>query len=533
MLAQAPGLDILPRPGHGIPQHGLDLGVGEPIGRLDLDLGLDPARLLHGGHIEQPVRVDLEADPDARRAGRHRRDPAQLETGQRTAVRHQFPLPLEHMHGHGGLPVLEGGEFLGPGHGDGGVAGDDLFHQAAHGLQAEGQGDDVQQQQFIAAPVAGQDVRLEGGADGDHPVGVQLHQRWCAEELAHSFPHPRHAGGAADHDHIPHRVRSQPGIPQATAAGRDRPGDERVRQGVEGRPIQLALPVGPVGQFDAQGRPIHRAQGLFGGAGVPQQPAQGAVGGIILDAGLFHHPARDRAVQVIAAEGGVAARGQYLEHPPPQAQDRDVEGAATKVIDGVDALGLLVQAVGHRRGGGLVQEPEHLEPRQAGGILGGLALGLVEVGGDRDDDARELAPQGRLRPGGEDLEDLRRDLHRAEVPTVGADAWDRGIRLDELVRQTATQAFDVVQPTTDEALDGGDRVQGIIGGGGPRRLADDYRILAKTRHGRQQVAPVRIRQGSGDAAAHGGYQGVGGPQVDTRRQTVLVGHGGPARFRDL
>ena len=57
----------------------------------------------------------------------------------------QFALALHHMQRHRRLAILEGGELLSPRYRYSGIAGDDLLHQAAHGLKPQGQGDHIQQ----------------------------------------------------------------------------------------------------------------------------------------------------------------------------------------------------------------------------------------------------------------------------------------------------------------------------------------------------------------------------------------------------
>ena len=73
----------------------------------------------------------------------------------------------------------------------------------------------------------------------------------------------------------------------------------------------------------------------------------------------------ERAIEVVAAERGVAAGRLHLEHAAGQLQDRDVEGAAAEIVDGEGPFRLLVEPVGERRRRRLVQQPQHLEPGDA------------------------------------------------------------------------------------------------------------------------------------------------------------------------
>src|SRR3546814_6903981 len=57
----------------------------------------------------------------------------------------------------------------------------------------------------------------------------------------------------------------------------------------------------------------------------------------------------DLGVEVLAAEESVAVGRLHLEHAVPDLQDRDVERAAAKVVDGDRLAVLLLKPVGERR----------------------------------------------------------------------------------------------------------------------------------------------------------------------------------------
>ena len=112
---------------------------------------------------------------------------------------------------------------------------------------------------------------------------------------------------------------------------------------------------------------------------------------------LLDEPVDDALVPVVAAEAGVAVGRLDLEHAVADLEHRHVEGAAAEV-EHQDrlVLGALVEAVGERRGGGLVDDAQHFEAGDRAGFLGGGALGVVEVGGHGDDGLGDGVAQVRL-----------------------------------------------------------------------------------------------------------------------------------------
>src|SRR5579859_3950787 len=92
-----------------------------------------------------------------------------------------------------------------------------------------------------------------------------------------------------------------------------------------------------------------------------------------------------QVVDVVAAKMGIAVGGQHLEDAFMQLENGNIKGAAAEIIDGNDAVMLLVEAISQRRSRRFVDQAQNFQTGQAPCIFGGLPLGVVEIGWYSDD----------------------------------------------------------------------------------------------------------------------------------------------------
>jgi hypothetical protein len=239
------------------------------------------------------------------------------------------------------------------------------------------------------------------------------------------------------------------------------------------------------------------------------------------EARLHQRPLRQRVVEIVSAQGSVAARGHHLEDAARQAQQGDVEGAAAEVVHRVETFAALLQAVRHRSSRGLVEQAQHVQARQLGRVLGGLTLRVVEVGRHGDDGAVQFVVEGVLCALAQRGEDLGRDLHWRLLAIAGGDGHHAGT-IDKGVGQLLVSGH-VGQAPTHQPLDRGHGVDGVFG----LRLAGLETDLAPpalqvTHHRGQDRPPLRVGQALGHAVAHRGHERVGRAQVDAHRDAPLV-----------
>ncbi len=395
-------------------------------------------------------------------------------------------------------------------------------------LDAQRERRDVEEQDVL--DVAGQHAGLDGGADGHDLVGVDALVRLLAvEHLLDGLDDGGHARLAADEDDLVDGGGLEAGVLEGRldrlGRGVDEVRDERLELGPRQRHdevLGVAVDVdGDVGQVDL-GR-ARRGELDLGPLGGLLEALQGLLVLGQVDAlvllELVEQPLDDALVEVVAAEVGVAVGGLDLEDAVAELEDGDVERAAAEVVDGDLLVGLLLEAVGQRGGGGLVDDALDVEAGDAAGVLGGLALRVVEVGGHGDDGLGDGLAEVGLGVRLELLEDHGADLGRRVGLAVGErhdDAVAVLVLLDLVGHQLdGALHLGVVPAATHEALDGVDRVGRVGDGLALGDLAHEaLALLAEGHHGRHRAAALRAGDDGGLAALHDRDHRVRGAEVD-------------------
>ena len=515
--------------------HALDLVLGETTVGLDGDGLFLAGGLVLGEDVADTVGVDVEGDLDLGNTAGRRGDADEVELAEHLVVGGHFTLALEDLDADLGLVVGGGRVDLRLLGGDGGVLGDHAGEDTAEGLNTEGEGSDVEEEE--AGDITAEDTALDGGTDGDGFVGVDAAEGLLAEEVLDDLEDLGHAGHATDHDDFVEVLVLRAGVLHALLAGRDGALDEAVDEALELGAGEHHLDV--LGTVLVGGDEGEVDLGLHGGG----ELALGLLGGFAdtlhghavvadVDAGglleLVHDVGGEGLIEVLTTEVGVTVGGLDLEDAGGDLKNGDIERTATKIVDGDGAVLGLLETVGERGGGGLVDDAVDGEARDYTGVLGGLALGVVEVGGDGDDGVLDLLVEEGLGGLLHLLEDEGTDLGGRELLAVGvlnpgvavgvADDLE-GHGLDVLL------GLGVVVAAADEALDGVEGGRGVGDGLALGGVSDELLLTLEGDDGGGGAETFGVFENTGLVTFHDGNAGVGGAKIDTDDVTLNLAAG--------
>ena len=218
---------------------------------------------------------------------------------------------------------------------------------------------------------------------------------------------------------------------------------------------------------------------------------------------LVDDPVDDLLVEVVAAEVRVAVGRLHLDHAFADFEDRDVERAAAEVVHRDRLVLLLVEAVGQRRGRRLVDDAHHFEAGDLAGVLGRLALRVVEVRRHGDDGLVDRLAEillGRLL---QLLQNHRGDFRRRYSLSRGVDAHVAVRRAHDAIRHHLHLFVHFIELASHEALDREDRVL-RVGHRLPLGDLPDQPLagLGERHDRRRQPAAFRVGDDGGLAAFH-------------------------------
>ena len=226
----------------------------------------------------------------------------------------------------------------------------------------------------------------------------------------------------------------------------------------------------------------------------------------------------DALVEILTAEEGVAIGRLDLEYAVADLEHRDVKSAAAEIVDRDLAGALLLKSISQRGRSGFVDDPQHVEASDAARVLCRLALGVVEIGRNRDNGLRDLRAEMGFRRLLHFRKDEGADLARAIFFSFNLDPgvaiWTR----NDLVRDHALILLRhrVVVAPADQALDREDRVLGISDALPLRRLSDeDFAGIGKGNHRRGRPCPLRILDDFRLVAFHHGDARIGRSEIDS------------------
>src|SRR6201999_81937 len=163
---------------------------------------------------------------------------------------------------------------------------------------------------------------------------------------------------------------------------------------------------------------------------------------------IIHQP----AIEVVTTQMGITRGGANLDHPVTDVEKADIERAAAEIEDEHGLVALLVQPVGQRRGGGLIDDAQNIQPGDPAGILGGVSLRVVEI--RRNGDHRFLDPltEELARIVNEFAQHLRADLLRRILLAAHFEPGGATVALDDVEADRLGFLRYLIEAATDESF---------------------------------------------------------------------------------
>lgn len=371
--------------------HLLNLVVRQTRSRGDGDGLVHVGGLVLGVDVDDGIGVNVEGDLDLGNTAAGRRNANELEVSKQLVVPDQLTLTLEDLDLDSSLGVGGSGEDLGLLGGDGGVSVDQTGEDTAQGLNTERQRGDVEEEKVL--DLTGENSTLDSSTHGDSLIGVDGLGGVTAEDGLDGLGNLGHTSHTTNQDDLLDLLGLETGVLQGLANGLDGSGNEGVDHLLELSTSELQVDVlgaGSVGSDERQvdvGLERRRQLNLGLLSSLTDTLDSHAITSKVESRSLLelaNHVANQVDIEILTTKVCVTVGGFDLEDTVLDLEDGDIEGTTTKIVDGDNAVSLLLQTIGQGGGSRLVDDTENVKTGNLTGILGALTLGIVEVGGDGD-----------------------------------------------------------------------------------------------------------------------------------------------------
>ena len=339
-----------------------------------------------GRDLEDTVGVKLEGDLNLRNTTGSRGDASQLKLAKDIVVLCHTSLAFKYLDEDHGLVVGGGGEDLALAGRDGSVAGNELGHDSASGLNTESKRVDVHEDNVLSTLLTGENTSLNGGTESDSLIGVDaLGSLLAGEELLNERLDLGDTGRTTDENNVVDLGLLDVGVLEDLL--------DRLQGLLEEVHVEL-LELG-LGEGLREVVALEESLNLDTGALLRRQSTLGLLGltlelthglevlgnvDAVLLVVLLGEVVDDTLVEVLTTKVSVTSGSENLEDTVLNGEERDIEGTTTEIVDNDLTLTLgLVKTVGDSGGGGLVDNTEDVETGDDTGILGSLTLVVLLI----------------------------------------------------------------------------------------------------------------------------------------------------------
>jgi hypothetical protein len=375
-----------------VTNHGLDLSVGQTRTGSNSDGLVLVGRLVLGVDVDNGIGVNVKGDLNLGHTTVSRGNANKLEVAKQLVVAYKLTLTLVNLDLNSALEVGGGGEDLGLLGRNGGVAVDQTGEDTSKGLDTERQRSDVEQEKV--GDLTSKNGTLDRSTDGDSLIGVDRLGGVAAENALDGLGNLGHTGHTTDKDDLRDLLGLKVGILEGLADGVDGAADERVHHLLKLSAGELGVDVLGARGIGSDERQVDVGLGGRGQLNLGllssltdtlDSHAVAVQVDTLLLLELLDEVADEGNIEVLTTKVGVTVGRLDLKDTILDLENGDIESTTTKIVDGYNVVGGLVETVSKGGGGGLVDDTENVKTSNHTSILGGLTLGVVEVSGDGDD----------------------------------------------------------------------------------------------------------------------------------------------------